>query len=211
MGKLWIFDFDGTLVDSEAAIKHCYLKVTEKLLPERINFVKNILIGPTLEETTQIILTNKNLHLKNEFMKEFQSQYDSGMVLETPIYPNVNEVLQKLKNNGDSLSVLTNKRAIPTHKLINHYNWNHLFDWVACMDEYPDLKNKSELLNKQDIPKKNYSKIFLVGDTVGDGQVANSNNFYFIKANYGYGSSMKWEVIKIYEDIDDFQQILSLN
>ena len=64
MEKLWIFDFDGTLVDSEVAIKHCYLKVTEKLLPERINFVKNILIGPTLEETTQIILTNKNLHLK---------------------------------------------------------------------------------------------------------------------------------------------------
>jgi len=134
MGKLWIFDFDGTLVDSEAAIKHCYLKVTEKLLPERINFVKNILIGPTLEETTQIILTNKNLHLKNEFMKEFQSQYDSGMVLETPIYPNVNEVLQKLKNNGDSLSVLTNKRAIPTHKLINTIIGTiYLIGWLAWM------------------------------------------------------------------------------
>jgi phosphoglycolate phosphatase len=208
MGKLWIFDFDGTLVDSEAAIKHCYLKVTEKLLPERINFVKNILIGPTLEETTQIILTNKNLHLKNQFMKEFQSQYDSGMVLETPIYPNVNEVLQKLKNNGDSLSVLTNKRAIPTHKLINHYNWNHLFDWVACMDEYPDLKNKSELLKKQDIPKKNYSKILLVGDTVNDGIAAEKNEIDFIKVNYGYGREQDWQGINIFKSIDKFDELL---
>jgi phosphoglycolate phosphatase len=208
MGKLWIFDFDGTLVDSEAAIKHCYLKVTEKLLPERINFVKNILIGPTLEETTQIILTNKNLHLKNQFMKEFQSQYDSGMVLETPIYPNVNEVLQKLKNNGDSLSVLTNKRAIPTHKLINHYNWNHLFDWVACMDEYPDLKNKSELLKKQDIPKKNYSKILLVGDTVNDGIAAEKNEIDFIKVNYGYGRTEDWGIIKIFKSIDALHELL---
>ena len=208
MGKLWIFDFDGTLVDSAVAIKHCYLKVTEKLLPERINFVENILIGPTLEETAQSILTNKNLHLKDLFIKEFQSQYDSEMVLETPIYPNVSEVLGNLKSNGDSLSVLTNKRAIPTHKLINHYKWNDLFDWVACIDEYPDLKNKSELLKNQDILKKNYSKILLVGDTVNDGITAEKNEIDFIKVNYGYGREQDWQGINIFKSIDKFDELL---
>ena len=208
MGKLWIFDFDGTLVDSAVAIKHCYLKVTEKLLPERINFVENILIGPTLEETAQSILTNKNLHLKDLFIKEFQSQYDSEMVLETPIYRNVSDVLQKLKNNGDSLSVLTNKRAIPTHKLIKHYKWDNFFDWVACMDEYPDLKNKSELLKKQDIPKKNYSKILLVGDTLNDGITAEKNEIDFIKVNYGYGREQDWQGINIFKSIDKFDELL---
>jgi len=208
MGKLWIFDFDGTLVDSEVAIKHCYLKVTEKLIPERINFVKNILIGPTLEETAQSILTNKNLHLKDLFIKEFQSQYDSEMVLETLVYLNVSDVLQKLKNNGDSLSVLTNKRAIPTHKLIKHYKWDTFFDWVACMDNYPDLKNKSELLKKQDIPKKNYSKILLVGDTVNDGITAEKSEIDFIKVNYGYGRKQDWQNIKIFMSIDKFDELL---
>jgi phosphoglycolate phosphatase len=208
MGKLWIFDFDGTLVDSAVAIKHCYLKVTEKLLPERINFVENILIGPTLEETAQSILTNKNLHLKDLFIKEFQSQYDGEIVLETPIYLNVSDVLQKLKNNGDSLSVLTNKRAIPTHKLIKHYKWDNFFDWVACMDEYPDLKNKSELLKKQDIPKKNYSKILLVGDTLNDGITAEKNEIDFIKVNYGYGREQDWQGINIFKSIDKFDELL---
>ena len=208
MGKLWIFDFDGTLVDSAVAIKHCYLKVTEKLLPERINFVENILIGPTLEETAQSILTNKNLHLKDLFIKEFQFQYDSEIVLETPIYLNVTDVLQKLKNNGDSLSVLTNKRAIPTHKLIKHYKWDNFFDWVACMDEYPDLKNKSELLKKQDIPKKNYSKILLVGDTLIDGITAEKNEIDFIKVNYGYGREQDWQGINIFKSIDKFDELL---
>ena len=46
MPRLWLFDFDGTLVDSEPAIKKCYVKVTEKLAPSRVNFAKNILIGP---------------------------------------------------------------------------------------------------------------------------------------------------------------------
>ena len=208
MGKLWIFDFDGTLVDSAVAIKHCYLKVTEKLLPERINFVENILIGPTLEETAQSILTNKNLHLKDLFIKEFQSQYDGEIVLETPIYLNVSDVLQKLKNNGDSLSVLTNKRAIPTHKLIKHYKWDNFFDWVACMDEYPDLKNKSELLKKQDIPKKNYSKILLVGDTLNDGITAEKNEIDFIKVNDGYGREQDWQGINIFKSIDKFDELL---
>jgi phosphoglycolate phosphatase len=208
MGKLWIFDFDGTLVDSAVAIKHCYLKVTKKLLPERINFVENILIGPTLEETAQSILTNKNLHLKDLFIKEFQSQYDGEIVLETPIYLNVSDVLQKLKNNGDSLSVLTNKRAIPTHKLIKHYKWDNFFDWVACMDEYPDLKNKSELLKKQDIPKKNYSKILLVGDTLNDGITAEKNEIDFIKVNYGYGREQDWQGINIFKSIDKFDELL---
>ena len=208
MGKLWIFDFDGTLVDSAVAIKHCYLKVTEKLLPERINFVENILIGPTLEETAQSILTNKNLHLKDLFIKEFQSQYDGEIVLETPIYLNVSDVLQKLKNNGDSLSVLTNKRAIPTHKLIKHYKWDNFFDWVACMDEYPDLKNKSELLKKQDIPKKKYSKILLVGDTLNDGITAEKNEIDFIKVNYGYGREQDWQGINIFKSIDKFDELL---
>jgi len=195
-------------VDSAVAIKHCYLKVTEKLLPERINFVENILIGPTLEETAQSILTNKNLHLKDLFIKEFQSQYDGEIVLETPIYLNVSDVLQKLKNNGDSLSVLTNKRAIPTHKLIKHYKWDNFFDWVACMDEYPDLKNKSELLKKQDIPKKNYSKILLVGDTLNDGITAEKNEIDFIKVNYGYGREQDWQGINIFKSIDKFDELL---
>jgi len=210
MGKLWIFDFDGTLVDSEVAIKHCYLKVTEKLLPERINFVKNIFIGPTLEETTLAILANKNLHLKKQFISEFKSLYDGKMVLETPIYNNVSTVLQKLKARGDSLSVLTNKRAAPTHKLINHYNWNHLFDWVACMDEYTNLKNKSELLNIQNINKENYDEIFLVGDTINDGITAEKNCINFIKVNYGYGKNENWDNITVFKLINNFNEILKL-
>ena len=33
MGKYWIFDFDGTLVDSEKPIKKCYEKVAKEIVP----------------------------------------------------------------------------------------------------------------------------------------------------------------------------------
>ena len=55
MSQSWIFDFDGTLVDSAPSIKCCYEKITLSLAPERINHAKKILIGPTLEATVNEI------------------------------------------------------------------------------------------------------------------------------------------------------------
>ena len=56
MSKAWIFDFDGTLVDSKPAITSCYEETTKKIAPNRINKLINLAIGPTLEETTNQIL-----------------------------------------------------------------------------------------------------------------------------------------------------------
>ncbi|MBL6729171.1 MAG: HAD family hydrolase, partial [Methylophilaceae bacterium] len=147
MKRLWIFDFDGTLVDSEVAIRRCYSQITEELIPERLDYVKDILIGPTLEETTNLILTEKNSHLKEKFMELFRTAYDENIVLQTPIFSGVDEVIRHLKEAGDHLAILTNKRSYPTHKLIKHYRWDNLFDWVACMDDFPQAKNKTDLLN----------------------------------------------------------------
>ena len=55
MPKYWIFDFDGTLVDSKKPIKKCYEKVTQSIAPLRLEIAKKILIGPTLQETTKLI------------------------------------------------------------------------------------------------------------------------------------------------------------
>lgn len=210
MGKLWIFDFDGTLVDSEVAIKHCYFKVTEKLLPERINFVKNILIGPTLEETVSMILTKNHMHLKQRFIEKFQTEYDNNLVLTTPMYPGASTVIKDLKKSGDTLGILTNKRFLPTYKLINYFKWSDLFDWVACVNEYPHIKNKTELLDLQNINYDQYNEKYLVGDTVNDGLTANNKNIKFIKANYGYGNEQDWEHIQIYKKINSIKELKKL-
>ncbi len=89
MAKLWLFDFDGTLVNSEQAIKACYLKVGLELVPDRLNYIKNMVVGLTLDQSSKMILTNDNLHLLDEFKKRFQTLYDEKTILETSQYPNV--------------------------------------------------------------------------------------------------------------------------
>jgi phosphoglycolate phosphatase len=210
MARLWLLDFDGTLVDSEQTIKSCYIKVGQELVPDRLDFIKNMLIGPTLEETSRMILTRDKIHLKEEFKSRFQAIYDEEMILETKQYPNVNSTLNQLHKQGDHISIVTNKRFHPTVKLINYYGWNQFFLWVACMDKYPSAIDKSDLINQKKIDIKKYDEIFLVGDTLTDGKAAQKTDIPFIRANYGYGMSQNWDGIAIFKSIKQFNEILKI-
>lgn len=210
MVRLWLLDFDGTLVDSEKAIKACYLKIGQELVPDRCNFIETMIIGPTLDESSRMILTDKKLHLLDEFKNRFQQLYDNKLVYDTPQYPQVDETLNQLYSKGDNLCIVTNKRAYPTHKLIDHYGWQHLFKWVVCMDEYPKAKEKSDLIKFKKIEKNKYSEIFLVGDTLSDEKAANKNCIPFIHAAYGYGKNQDWKDKKIFKRILKFAQIIEI-
>ena len=56
MKKYWIFDFDGTLINSEKHVRETFLKITKEIAPERLVFAKKVVIGPPLEETAKEIL-----------------------------------------------------------------------------------------------------------------------------------------------------------
>ena len=207
MARLWLFDFDGTLVDSEPTIKKCYVKVTEKLMPSRVNFAKNILIGPTLLETAILILNNKNKDLVTEFIELFTQEYDQKILLETKPYRYATEVLRYLKNKNDEIFIATNKRGVPTRKLVNFFGWDPLFDWIGCMDEFKEYKNKSELVKNKVKNKERYEKVYFVGDTINDGITAKENNISFIFAEYGYGEKQNWSEISITNTISSLKDI----
>ena len=207
MSRLWIFDFDGTLVDSEPGIKKCYLKVTEKLAPSRVNFAENILIGPTLLETASLILNNQKKELIAEFVKLFIQEYDQKILLETKAYKYATETLSYLRNKNDEIVIATNKRGVPTRKLINFLGWDPFFKWIGCMDEFKDYKNKSDLVKNEIKIKSNYKDIYFVGDTLSDGITANENNIPFIFAKYGYGREQDWSEVPITKTISSLIDI----
>ncbi len=210
MSRLWIFDFDGTLVDSAPAIRYCYEKVTGLMAPKRLYIAEKILIGPTLKETTEMILGKNLLHLTNDFMNQFVSEYDNKIILETKPYENINDLLRELRGRGDFIAIATNKRSYPTNKLIKCYKWEKQFLWVACLDKFPSASNKAEMV--QDVIKAGgkHSSIFFIGDTKNDAVAAKYNNIPFIKANYGYGKDENWNDFEIYKSIDNAKDILDI-
>lgn len=69
--KAFIFDFDGTLVNSEQAIYQCFQKITKQLVPNRVEYAKNILIGPPLRDTASEILGPEHQDSLDEFVQLF--------------------------------------------------------------------------------------------------------------------------------------------
>ena len=169
-----------------------------------------MVIGPTLDESSRIILTDKNLHFLDEFKMRFLQLYDDKLVLETPQYPHVDKTLKQLHDQGDHLTIVTNKRAYPTYKLIYHYGWHQFFKWIACMDQYPAATKKSEMIKQKKIKYQDFSSVFLIGDTLSDAEAASANNINFIQANYGYGKKEDWHSVKIFRTIKKFDEILNL-
>ena len=211
VSKNWIFDFDGTLVDSAPAIKKCYGIVTNKVAPKRINMVKNLLIGPTLIETAKKILGPEAIDKMDDFILQFKHEYDQILLSETKSYDNADQVLKELKSRGDKIAIATNKRKEPTFKLIKHLGWNDYFNWVECVNLENKLKkNKSDLVKTILLNEVDFQNAFFVGDTINDGLCSKENNLRFIKASYGYSERIGWEEIKIFKDIYGLTEILNI-
>ena len=206
----FIFDFDGTLVDSEQAIYQCFQKITKQLAPERIDYAKNILIGPPLRDTASEILGPDHQDSLDEFVQLFITMHDEQVIEHTQPYPGVIEVLKQLHNKNIPMALATNKRLAPTQKLIDHFGWNDYFSFIECSDSQNEMRNKDAMI--QDIINQNelFHGSFFIGDTVNDGLSANLNQLPFIKACYGYGRNQDWSKVSTYQEIHLFIEILKL-
>ena len=210
MSKAWIFDFDGTLVHSEAAIAQCFESITKKLAPHRLEVAKNVLIGPPLRQTVEEILGDPEHPLIDDFVTAFIRVHDDEVLYHTTAYPSVNETLANLHQQGDKMAIATNKRLAPTIKILKHLHWDPFFLFVECSDSEGVMRDKPQMI--QAIQEKNigFKDAFFVGDTVGDGLSANNSHIPFIKATYGYGQAQDWSGITVFQTINTLYELLQL-
>ena len=210
LSKAFIFDFDGTLVNSEQAIYQCFQSITKQLAPERLAYAKNILIGPPLRDTASEILGPKHQDLLEEFVHTFIIMHDEQVIRHTHPYPDVIQVLKKLHNKNIPMALATNKRLAPTQRLMDHFGWEDYFLFVECNDSQPQIRNKDNMI--QDIINcdDSFYGSYFVGDTVNDGLSANLNQLLFIKASYGYGQDQDWARVITNQEIHQFIEVLNL-
>jgi len=210
MSKAWIFDFDGTLVHSEAVITQCFESITKKLAPHRLDVAKNVLIGPPLRQTVEEILGDPEHPLIDEFVSAFIQMHDDDVLNHTTPYPSAHETLTNLHNQGQKMAIATNKRLAPTIKILKHLHWDPFFLFVECSDSEEVMRDKPQMI--QAIQEKNigFKDAFFVGDTVGDGLSANNSDMPFIKASYGYGQAQDWSGVTVFQTVNSLDELVKL-
>lgn len=169
--KTLVFDLDGTLIDTipdlNASINHmCEMCGYPKkdLEHTRISIGNGIkvLVRKSIPEGTSEEDYNKALEIFKEHYK------DHSMVLSKP-YPDMADVLRRLRKRGYKLAVVTNKNEDLAKAMINHYYPNIFMEIIGPngkLKPKPSYDMINELRNRMKIRRR--SMAVYIGDTEVD-------------------------------------------
>jgi phosphoglycolate phosphatase len=184
-----LFDFDGTLVDSAPAILACFSRVLQAHGLKASRPIDESLIGPPLRQTLETLSGQSGPLLLDALSASFKDIYDTEACLETPAYAGCQASLERLRELGFNLAIATNKRLLPTSKIIAALGWEGLFTEVFASDSYPERYTDkagmiAALLHDAEIAPQ---AAIYVGDTEQDGRAAAANDVDFWPVAWGYG------------------------
>ncbi|CAM3179536.1 pyrophosphatase PpaX [Filibacter tadaridae] len=136
-----LFDFDGTLLDTNELIIQTFQHVLGNHYPgkyERIDILK--FLGPTLQESFDSINPAKTADLIAEYRAWNSSMHDE-LASE---FDGVSETLNLLKVAGVKMAVVSTKRKDMVMRGIHLINAEGIFDEVICMDDVAKTKPDPE-------------------------------------------------------------------
>jgi phosphoglycolate phosphatase len=185
----FLFDLDGTLIDSAPSILECYRLVLDRFaLGAKLPLESN-LIGPPLGATLQLISGVSDESLLADMTLAFKELYDTTGVEQSLAYAEIDELLHTLHDDGHKLYIVTNKRIVAARKILDFLSWSKLFEGVYAQDAFtPALPAKASVIERVlDLHHIAKSEALYLGDRNEDGEAAHANGLKFVWVGWGYG------------------------
>lgn len=184
-----IFDFDGTLANTEESIIKAFQKTLRELnLPPVEDSKIKKLIGLSLKTTFE-----KTTKLKDESLEEaiklYRKNYDEIAPKTVKLFPEVKETLKELRQKGIKIALVSSKGEKALKKLLANLEINHFFSLIIGEEKMKKEKPAPNIINailkKQNIESK---AALIVGDTIYDVQMGKNANCRTCAVSYGYGN-----------------------
>lgn len=186
--KNFIFDLDGTLIDSSedilTSLKQAYNQANIEY--DDNSFDKRI-IGPPMKEIVHRISPSLSDELVSVITKNYRQIYDNGNFEKTKMYEGIYDALIQLKNEGKNIFIATNKPYIPTMRLLQAFQID-FFKKVMTVDYIKGERTPKDKMIEIIIDefKLNPKESVMIGDSLSDIKAGKKNNLYTIGALYGY-------------------------
>ncbi len=183
-----IFDLDGTLIDSSQSILQSFESAFKNTNTPAVRSFSQDIIGPPLIPTLKLLSGSTDDAQLKQLAEAFKSEYDNHAYQLATVFDGIEAMLKSLKSEGMKLYIATNKRILPTRKIMQHLNWAQYFEGVYALDYFsPAAANKTEMvtriLNQHALP---IADTVFVGDRVEDGEAATANQLSFAMVSWGY-------------------------
>lgn len=207
--KLIIFDWDGTLMDSENKIVRCFQMACHDihLSPPSREDIKEI-IGLDLVTSIQRLVPNIKLEQRDQVIRRYREHFLhlDNTVME--FFPNVLRGLDQLKAWGYQLAVATGKARRGLDRLLQHSRLHELFTVTRCADEScskPDPQMLFDILDQVRLP---VGQSVMVGDTIFDMEMAQRANMDRLAMAYGVHDAHRLLNFQPLSCFDNFAQLM---
>lgn len=207
-----VFDLDGTLVDSAAAIRDianiqmAELGLDQLTLAEARSYIGNG--APTFLERALKARYAYALEQFEERLHRFEELYAQAPGEANIPFPGVGAAMRALVEAGHSIALCTNKPLAPTLVLLDAHGWRELFTAIVSGDTLPERKPHPAPLIEA-ARRAGAGPVVYVGDSEVDVATADAAGVPLLLYAGGYRKTPLAE-LKHAAAFDDFAEVPSL-
>lgn len=211
--KLVIFDFDGTLADTQTLIlKTMMMAFDEMGMEPRTREQCAAMIGLPLTRICEVLYHDDSVELAERFAATYRHFFavnnKPGVVT---AFPGVKQTLQQMKQNGLLLSVATSRTHVSLNQLATDLEINTFFDFMLGCEDVDNAKPHPEpVFRTLKALKVKPSETLVVGDAVYDILMGQRAGCYTCGVTYGNGTLHDIQSVNPTFIIHSFPQLLHL-
>ncbi len=208
--RLFIFDWDGTLMDSERQIVHCMQQAAADLglvIPET-GAVRSI-IGLGLPEALLRLFPFYDRPLRERIRQAYARHFVAEAGGRSELFPGALELLEDLRAQGHLLAVATGKSRLGLDRVLEQTGLMHFFDTSRCADETaskPDPLMLNEILVALSVFP---GEAVMIGDTTFDLEMAARANVRSVGITHGVHAATELERYRPLAIVPDLDALAS--
>lgn len=184
--ELLVFDWDGTLMDSEARIVTCLEKaVTDIGAEARARHQLSDVIGLGLQEAVYKLYPDSDAAFIETFAAAYREHFLGDGVIPSELFAGAREVLTELSEAGYLLGVATGKSRRGLDRVLDETGLGRLFHATRCADESfskPHPQMIEEIMTDLDTEPRH---TLMIGDTEYDIMMAHNAGAAALAVSYG--------------------------
>lgn len=184
--QLLIFDWDGTLMDSQARIVACFERSIDDLQAEPRSYeqISNI-IGLGIQEALDSLFPGQDAAFYQDFTEAYRRHFLGEDMPASHFFDGARWMLEDLNKQDYFLAIATGKGRRGLDKVLRETDSGHLFHASRCADETRSKPHPLMLEELLDFFAVDSEQALMIGDTEYDLQMAANAGMQALGVCYG--------------------------
>ncbi|MDD6135440.1 MAG: HAD-IA family hydrolase [Selenomonadaceae bacterium] len=208
--RLYLFDFDYTLVNSESAILKCFHITLDKTgWPQREDDDIRRTIGLPMMDAIKEVIQSQDEEKAHDFLEVYKGEADRYMTAGTHFFPHTLAVLRALREQGAKIGIISSKTRHRIQEKFTADGVPELIDRIIGSDDVAAHKPAPEGILKAldyfQIPKE---QVLYTGDSYVDAGAAQNAGVDFAAVTTGTTTAQEFQNYPHVKIMQDIQELL---